>query len=436
MKRNTHYIYNKVYRTVLLMLCAVSLFSCVKVDLCQDTEHRHAGNVKIVYHWPEDVGSNRPDSMLALVNRIVNTRRVGYVTGAESSVGGYYRFGEEYSNDEAIANGGGDKYPLMVGAGEYQIFAFNNDVADSTGVPIYYFDNLSEYSDGQHVGTVGIRDLAISYVGRERTDPSLYLYGKDWVDFNDYDTKYIAADVKPIYRAINKHNELTQEYTVNVEAQENVVVDLYPQKITQDITFAFPIYAESGVEVDSVIAEISGIPYKMMLYTGVLNMDSTYKMLFRMDFDKDNLQPVVLDVVEKNDTVDKTFMQYDCLSTISVMGLIANTDTTDHIGPGILQLCMYAHTLNDAGEKKEKTQYAKIRLYNTINAANLLIRDDHGRIVQNPGTYPELPLTDTLRIDGSRLMLTRNLMLQTSDDDNSVDSWEYSGEDNRLEIEI
>ena len=430
----------------LILLCMASLFSCVKVDLCMDTEHRHAGNIKIVYHWPED-GHEHPDSMLALVNRIVNTRRVGYVTGAETSVGGRYRFGEVYSSDDAT-----DSHPLMVGAGEYQIFAFNNDVADINkggagvnDVADYRFDNLSEYSDGQHIGTVGIRDLAISYVGRERIDPQLYLYGKDWVDFNDYDTKYIATDVRPIYRAINKHDEETQNYTISVEAQQDVEVNLYPQKITQDITFSFPIYTDSQVCVDSIIAEISGIPYKMMLYTGVLSTDSTYKMLFKMDVDKENTKTTTLSIIEGNDTIDKPFIQFECMSTISVMGLIANSDTTDHIGPGILQLCIYAHAFNDDGEKKEKTQYAKIRLYNTINKANLLIRDDLGQIVQNPGTYDELPLTDTLRIDGSRLMLTRDLVLQTSDDDKSIDSWESSGdidgdgdidEDDRLEIEI
>lgn len=448
MKSNTIYIYNKVWHTALSLLCVSLLFSCVKVDLCTAEEHPHTGNLKIVYHWPENVGGERPDSMLALVNRIVNTRRVGYVTDAKSSVGGRYRFGKVYRNEDTIAANGHDKYPLLVGAGEYQVFAFNNDVVDINkgGVGInavadYKFDNLAEYSDGQHVGEVGIRDLSISYIGRERTDPDLYLYGKDWVDFNDYDTKYIATEVTPIYRAINKHNEETQEYTVSIRANEKAVVDLYPQKITQDITFSFPIYTDAQASVDSIIAEISGIPYKMMLYTGVLNVDSTYKMLFQMGMDKENAKEVTLDVEEivGEDTVvvSKNFMQFECMSTISVMGLIANSDTTDFIGPGILQLCIYVS--DKTNPAKTKTKYAKIKLYNTINNANLLIRDEFGHIVQNPGTYEELPLTDTLRIDDSRLMVTRDLILQTSDDDNTVDSWVESGSgedgDNRLEIE-
>ena len=131
MKSNTTHIYNKVWRAVLSMLCAVSLFSCVKVDLCTAEEHPHTGNIKIVYDWPDDVGDERPDSMLALVNRIVNTRRVGYVTGSETSLGGRYRFGKVYRDEDAIAAGGLDKYPLFVGAGEYQIFVFKQENTDS-----------------------------------------------------------------------------------------------------------------------------------------------------------------------------------------------------------------------------------------------------------------------------------------------------------------
>ena len=449
---NLIYIY-KVYRAALMLLCVMSLFSCVKVDLCTESSHTHTGNIKIIYHWPEDISDEqRPDSMLALVNRIINTRRIGYVTDSEDSEGGRYRFGKVYDEVEDASSPTAGQ-PLIVGAGDYQIFAFNNDVADidkgGTGmsdVVDYYFDNLIEYGDGEHLSTVGVRDLGISYVGRSVDDPRLYLYGKDWVDLNNY-SKYIATDIKPIYRAANEHNEATQEYTFSVEDKGEVEVHLYPQKITQDITFSFPIYAGEGVEVDSILAEISGIPHKMMVYTGTLVVDTTYKMLFKMELDAEDPEEVTLKMVEGGDSVDYTFTKYECLHTISVMGLIANSSPENKTGPGILQICIYSHTLGDDGEVLSKTQYAKINLCNTINKANLVVTDDLGNIIQNPGTYEELPRTDTLRVDDdkSRLMVTRKGILSSSDDNNSVDSWLPCGdldgdgdidEDDRLEIEI
>ncbi len=434
MKSKVIHLYIKVCRTALAMLCVVSLFSCVKVELCMEEEHPHTGNVKIEYHWPEEIDDARPDSMLVLVNRIVNTRRVGYVTDAESSVGGRYHFGKVYRNDDAIATDGQDKYPLIVNAGEYQIFAFNKDVVD------YRFDNLDEYGDGRHLTTVGLHDLGISYVSHELTDPRLGVYGRDWVDFNPY-AKYVATDVEPIYRAVNKHDEATQEYTFNVRADKDVEVDLYPKKITQDITFAFPIYTDPDgkVTIDSIIAEISGIPCKMLIYTGEILVDTTYKMLFKVDVDKDNVKDVILKVEEKGDTVEKTFRQLDCMSTISVLGLIPNEDPAYRTGAGILQLCIYSHTIDMAGEVRRKALYAKINMYNAIRRAHLLIRDEQGRIIQNPGTYDELPFEKTLRIENSRLIITRNLILDIYDDYNSLDTW-IKGEDgegdDRLDIEI
>lgn len=431
MKNSHPHTYIKIFHTILIVLCAVSFFSCVKVDLCTEEEHPHTGNVLITYHWPEGATSI-PDSMLVLANRIINTRRVGYVTGKENSLGGRYRFGKEYLNEGTIVSEANDMYPLIVSAGEYQIFAFNNEVVSTNkesidaNTPDYRLEGLQEYSLEEHFATVGIRDLGISYVGRNLEDPRLDKYKKDWIEeFNGY-TQYIASDIKPIYRAMNHYDETTQEYTVDVRANGKVEIDLYPQRITQDITFSFPIYvekAEKEVVIDSIIAEISGIPRKMMIYSGVIVADTTYKMLFPIRVDYTNTQEVTLMVEEDGNAIEKPFIQTECVGDISVMGLMANQDPHHRTGAGILVLCIYAHTTNDAGEEKTKTQYVKINLYNTIRQAHLLIKNEQGEIMQNPGTDPDKPYINTLRIDGSRLMLTRDLILKTSDDDVSVDTW-------------
>ena len=421
------HIYGWVCRTTLIMLCVVSLFSCVKVDLCAEAEHPHTGNIKIVYHWPED-GNEHPDSMLVLANRIINTRRVGYITGKETSIGGRYRFGKVYRNEEVNAI---DIYPLIVSAGEYQIFAFNHDIVDTKqnghglkGGPDYRVEGLDEYSSEQHFASVGIRDIGISYIGRSLKDPLLNRYNKDWIEaFNDY-AKYIATDIKPIYRAINYHDEASQEYTVSVRANENKEVNLSPQKVTQDITISFPMYTDEEVTIDSIVAEISGIPRKMMVYTGVIVADTTYKMLFPIKIDQTNTKKATLKVEENGKVVKKEYTQTECVGDISVIGLLANQDPKHRTGAGILVLCIYAKTTNEVGVVKTKTQYAKINLYNTIREAHLLIKNEQGEIMQNPGTDPDKPCINTLRIDDSQLILTRDLILQTSDDDVLGDSWE------------
>lgn len=410
MRTDSTHIYYKVSRTALMMLCLVAFFSCVKVDICREENHVHTGTVKIVYHWPENIGDERPDSMLALVNRMVHPHHIGYVTGAETSDGGRYRFGEVSA--EAAADGS-----LVVEAGKYQIIAFNNDIvdADKGDVKDYNFVNLSEFGDGQNQDVIGVRDLGISYVGRELSDPRLDLYGKDWQDTNPY-SKYIASDSKPIYFAMNKGDEDAYERIFDVHVGQETVVDVYPRKITQDITFSFPVYAEKEqVAVDSIIAEISGIPHKMMLYSGALDIDSTYKMLFKIDVDTN--------AVAQHTTVnlggeDKEVTKWECLSTVSVMGLVSNKDPKDCTGAGILQLCVYASTVNADGEKEAMTpQYVRINLYNTIQAAKLVVEDPlNGIYIQNP----DLESGATLRLDSSLVVVRDGLQ---SSGNNSTDFW-------------
>lgn len=407
---STQHIYYKVSRTALVMLCLVAFFSCVKVDLCREESHVHAGTVKIVYHWPENIGDERPDSMLALVNRMVHPHHIGYVTGPETSDGGRYRFGEVSAKVAAEGT-------LVVEAGKYQIIAFNNDIvdADKGDVRDYNFVNLSEFGDGQNQDVVGVRDLGISYVGRDLSDPRLELYGKDWQDTNPY-SKYIASDSKPIYFAVNKGDGDAYERIYDVHVGQETKVDVYPYKITQDITFSFPIYTEKDqVAVDSIIAEISGIPHKMMLYSGALDIDRTYKMLFKIDVDAD--------AAAQNTTInlggeDKEVTKWEYLSTISVMGLVSNKDARDCTGAGILQLCVYASTVNADGEKVSMTpRYARINLYNTIQAAKLVVEDPLNEIyVQNP----DLKSGVTLRLDSSLVVVRDGLQ---SSDSNAADSW-------------
>lgn len=408
----------RVGRTVLGILCVASLVSCVKIDLCVEDEHEHEGYVKVVYHWAEDAGSERPDSMLLLVNRVADAQWTGYVTETNVSV-------DEGSRSEGACRGDDT---IAVSAGVYRMFAFNS------ASPGYRFCNFYEDDETRHLGAMGIHDFSISYVGYELTDSHIGPYGEDWVDFNPY-TKYIATDVKPMYRAFNEGDRVQQWTSFDVYAEEEVEVHLYPHKITQDITFAFPIYTDEQVVVDSIIAEISGIPHKMYVCTGIVEIDTTYKMLFEFDIDRDNARDVTLSVQEKDVVAERHFKQLDCMSTISVLGLLPNEEPTFPRGAGVLQLCIHSHVIDEGGDVKRKNQYAKINMYNTIKNAHLLITDEQGNVIQNPGTYPELKRMDTLRIEDSRLIITEELILETYDDGNPSDTW-VKDESGRLEIEV
>ena len=437
MRTDTTYIYNKVCSAALMMLCCVALFSCTKVDLCEEPQHIHRENIKLIYHWPEDVTEEqRPDSMFALINRAVTTHHIGYVTDTVNSDGGRYQFGGMYEDNV-------DRHPLMAKVGSYRVFAFNYDIVKSH--ERYRFENFDQFANNEGDNTIDVNDLYISYVPHERTDSCVLpdsIDSIDWIDTNPY-SKYIAANMRPLYRAVNDYDEKAQSYTFSVKEQGETKVLLYPQKATQDITITFPIYLEytdeDTVSAESIIAEISGIPHRMNFNSGELYVDTTYKVLFKMELDTLNAKETKLEV--NKDTKDSlTFNEVQCTSTISVTGLLANEGPEFATGAGIMQLC--AH-LSTKGGKKAKVM-AKVNMYNTINDANLIIKDEEGRIMQNSKEiYPELPYNNTLRVEGNLLMVTHDLVLKTVGDGEGTDTWQGDkdgdgeiDDDHKLDIEM
>ena len=422
MRTDTTYIYNKVCSAALMMLCCVALFSCTKVDLCEEPQHIHRGYIRLNYVWPEDV--QRPASMFALISRAVTTHHMGYVTDTVSPVG-YYQFGGMY--EDCVG-----QETLMAKVGSYRVFAFNNDI----DAGYYRFENFDQFAHNEGDNTIDVNDLYISYVPHEL---SSLPYSEGWIDTNPY-SKYIAANMRPLYRAVNDYDEKAQSYTFNVQNNDTTIVNLYPQKATQDITITFPIYLEytdeDTVSADNIIAEISGIPHRMNFNSGELYVDTTYKVLFRMD--TLNTKKTKLEV--NKDTKDSlTFNEVQCTSTISVTGLLANEGPEYATGAGIMQLCAHLST----NEVKKAKVMAKVNMYNTINNANLIIKDEEGRIMQNSKEiYPELPYNDTLRVEGNFLMVTHDLVLKTVDGGEGTDTWQGDkdgdgeiDDDHKLDIE-
>ena len=410
MKTEMIRIYNKVYRTALMLLCLIAFFSCVQVDVCSDNKHAHLGEVVVSYQWPENIGEERPDSMLALVNRVVNNHYVGYVTDAETSEGGRYIFGKMY--DEADSR-------LQVREGEYRMFAFNHNPA------IYNFEGLHETED-ESINALDMSGLAVTYVGRDCDK-------KGWRDDLNPGLQYIASDIKPIYYAIYPNPseakvDSTQKYSFGVRVGESVNVLLEPQKATQDITFSLPIYAESQVTIDSIIAEVSGIPHKMMLRSGKLDIDTVYRMLFQFDVNEDCAQlDTILNIDEGGAFVEKAFSLCEYLSTISVTGLVSNKNPKAGFGAGILQLCVYASCDNENGGKEEFSSYARINLYNTLTQTPLVVKIDDVKegtyFIKNSGENPNMPYSNTLCIPDTLLFMHNGSMSQTNED-GSKDSWE------------
>lgn len=229
--------------------------------------------------------------------------------------------------------------------GEYNFatFAWDNDMLSDVTKLLGATDEQEELgSDFSH--------LLLSYRPFDVTEPQVKGRYGDWIDYNPY-SQYISSFGMPIYYAYANH--------VNVPVPEEgtgvVRVDFTPEPATQRITFRFDIEKTADLVVDSLVAEISGIPSTIDLTSGVITADKTYKMLF---------QPEYPELPSYADSL--TAGRLECEGDVDVTSIMRGYNDEMITGPGILQVGIYARTLTDDGQKVYKLFRAGINLFHTL----------------------------------------------------------------------
>lgn len=436
MFRFTHYIIG-----ILSTLCIALCGSCAEVDLCEVEDHPHRATLAFRFAW-EDEAENRPEKMLVIANRIINTWRAGFVvevpktdelvtegevefgelitlveeedmlpseddpTGdgeiapgeenpgegaGEGEDDGMDASGEGDASGEEITEGEGilgeesDTIPvtgsrMAVKGGEYQFLAINHNYDECE------IERLEEFRSD--VG-VTARELYVKY----KTNPkdSVDVGSRAWIDYNSYGF-FIQSAMKPTYYAfLPKHRILSGD---------ECEVLLSPQAITQKYTIRFQIEKEPEVKIDTIIGVLSGIPERFALTTQFVDISHTHKMVFfpEADYEGNGGQTLL-----------------ECEATVNAIGLLHANNSSYNQGPGILQLCVYTSSMRD-GIPVSKTIYAIINLYNTIGAARPLVMSEDGEHVQQNGREILLDISAVLRIDKDKIW-------ENADQDNALDVW-------------
>lgn len=393
------------HRTLISLCLSVALLTgCTKVDLCGGAIHPHTGAVRFSYQWTDSTAI-RPDSMMVLANRIVGTWHAVYCTTAnEYANNGTCHHGHIASGKyESDSLGTGTVDMFEVKQGDYQFVTVNGNAH----IESFVYNNLSEYCT---YDSVHIEDINIAYKEYKLTDPAIQSYTQRWKNLNPY-SNYIASYIDPIY--------VSTVTPRTVYADTEVEVGFTPQPISQNIGFCFKLHKDSTVVIDSIMAEISGIPTRIHLDGSIYQeydadgqgyIPRTAKMLFKVNLD------------EVNDTL------IDCSARIAVSGLVSNQYPDLTMGEGILLLGIYAHAIDQMGEQNSKSIYARINLYHTLAAMDppLLRRDEMGNIVH--GTKE-----DTIFIE-HRLFVEHDLVIQNAEGGLSTDRWEQVIEDIDIDI--
>ena len=374
-----------------VLLFLVFSISCTDVELCPESPEDHPHNAIVTYSF--DWGSQsrqRPDSMYVLAYRVINQWKSSVkISAEENPASGHFLWPLP---DSLSAPGQPDTTRFSLKSGDYKFITFNVDESELD------YSHVTRYIRDDNIH---LQDLHVTYKTYAKGDSALRYTLKDWIDYNVYgeSNRYMQPSVGAIfYDTISVRSlRANGQYHINFAR---------PRPLTQQVKVLFDVRKEiSGVPftVDSIFAEISGIPPTINLSTGYIDITHTKKIMFKTQFQKDT---------ESNTLVH-------CSADIDVPSIVQSSSDDLVMGPGIMQVMIFCSTVdpqNPTGEKLSKKFQGIINLYHTLKEANLLAYTpdrQHALRSKESGT---LNIKAVLVIDGEKI-------LESPDNEAGLDRW-------------
>lgn len=400
--------------STLAIIMACFCGACTDAELCYDIEHPHRANVKFTFNWEkyETNASQIPDSMFIIADRVFNSWKCGLKVDPETGQGRYLINGPNtnISNEESAETEEGTEIgdvaedteasnqtsDFKLRTGTFKLITFNMDDTelDYSNVYTYMADEKNQ---------IKLQDLYVTYRSYSKKDPNLRKPTNYWVDYNQY-SEYIQTEMPAV------HFDTLE--SLEILARQNMECRFNPQPLTQDIEVIFRIHKKDGVPfvIDSVIAEMSGIPHKINLSNGYVDITKTYKMMFKLELEDEDGNPIIEDNTERD--------LLTCRKHINVTGLVSSNSSEMTIGPGIMQVLIFATATSNSNGTEitiSKKIQGKINLCNTINKAELIELTEDGQHARRSKLRGVLEIADELKIDGKNIIETEG--------DNKIDRW-------------
>lgn len=442
----------------MFLLTLTLCLSCTDAELCYQPNHPHRADAKFSFDW----GSYQeiPDSMLVICNRVVNLWKAAAVVNSQTNIG-HFIFnaprvpaeetpdtptegeetdtpteGEETDTPApatraATSSPESDRFSLPVGTYKFVTISCDTTELDYTNVYKFLNDNT---------GMV-LQDVDVSYKTYGIRDKGYRGFRPGWEDNNNYGARYMQPDVYPLFYDTIAPRDLNLGETMRCH--------FTPKALTQNIDVYLTIKKKSEnnhFTIDSVQAELAGIPISLNLSTGYLDITKTAKLPFRMDRYVDGQKLEVVkdsegNIVSSGDTHEST--EIECHGNIDCTGIVFNADPEALSGPGIMQLAIYLTiekkipiyqrdqngdlVLDDNGQliiigyntmRSAKMIQGKINLFHTLREADLLEYLAGGRYVKKKVDHAVLRINADVELNADNI---------SEESNEGMDSWVSSG---------
>lgn len=358
-----------------LLLCLNAACSQVAINE-QVTQSPYAG-LTFKYVWEEDVPDDQKE-MILIMNRIQYTQHYIETLGADGlpvaevpaaawvwgtraddagagDTSGEGKEQEEGTADEEEDGQTSENPEEAETAGEKEDGLFVDGVYQVKAGE-YIFCTLSTLQEGMEIP--GLTDFeastAVSYNELKFSLPDRDI--KTLKELKQEDGTYLQwVDLNPGYPYVENLLPVYYEVKKNVTINSGTTLELSfsPQRLTQHFVIPFQLTVEEGVTITRAIAEISGVVKECNLSNGTFSLDADGKNTGRIVF--------LPQLVSNDENVWKYEGSFD------VFGLVPGISDAYSVGPGILQLVIYAEA-----EGKSKIFRTSKNLYKELSEVSLV----------------------------------------------------------------
>lgn len=356
-----------------VLLCLNAACSQVAINE-QVTQSPYAG-LTFKYVWGEEVPDEQKN-MLLIMNRVQYTQHYIETLGAdglpvaeqpvtawvwgtrngEADGGSTTGDGTGQEEGDNTEDGQTPENPEDTETGEESQDGLFVDGVYQVKAGEYIFCTLSALQEGVEIPgltdfeastAVSYNELKFSLPDRDiktlkelKQDDGTYL---QWVDLNP-GYPYVE-NLLPVYYEVKKN--------VTINSGTTLELSFSPQRLTQHFVIPFQLAVEEGVTITRAIAEISGVVKECNLSNGTFSLDADGKNTGRIVF--------LPQLVSNDENVWKYEGSFD------VFGLVPGISDAYSVGPGILQLVIYAEA-----EGKTKIFRTSKNLYKELSEVSLV----------------------------------------------------------------
>ncbi len=287
------------YRVLVLpLVSAILLASCVRLDLKTADTGSETTGIAFTVDWGDVAEADRPEPVVVALSKLSDGLKYSFTTDAS---GAFIEADGENSGTDADGtdtDSPEDETVRYVEYGSYVMLAYAGDISSYTvsGTEDYLTDRAVSLRDFR----AKVNDLSLEELDEMRDGSRL--------DFNAA-YRFICSPA-PVWCAPLK--------TDVSDVHSNVFTLVMQPRICR-LTVSVSVTAESGIDVSSVVAELSGVPTSFSFIDGETDTADLAKVIFRM-----------------------THSGGVWSGTVNVPGIFHSDDITLRTGPGILRLALTA----------------------------------------------------------------------------------------------